>query len=218
VVTALAATTMACASHGALDGESSRSPGPTFAPVTAPGPTFADLTSTTQPAASIVDALVVAPERPRTDYDRERFGDWVDADADGCDTACEAYVVQRRDDLPGLPAGGWVSAYDAYSSDDPVEFQVDHVVALAEAWDSGAATWDDSRLNAFYNDLDSELLVVTAASNQSKSDRDPAEWQPPNQDAWCDFAIRWVTVKARYGLTVDEAEVRALRQMLGHCP
>ena len=78
---------------------------------------------------------------------------------------------------------------------------------------------DLARRQAFANDLDDPgaLIAVTAATNRSKSDRDPASWQPPNEEAWCEFAAAWVTTKARWGLTADNAEVAALRNMLTGC-
>jgi len=163
--------------------------------------------------------LVVAPENPRAGYDRGLFEHWTDEDYDGCDTRCEVLEAERRTDLPGLAAGGWLSIYEGYTTPDPGELDVDHVVALAEAWDSGAAGWDPARRRAFANDLGEPgaLIAVTAATNRSKSDRDPAEWQPPNREAWCEFATSWVRVKVRWGLTADEAEVRALRNMLSGC-
>jgi len=168
---------------------------------------------------SELDSLTVAPEGPHDGYDRDRFRHWIDADRNGCDTRCEVLARQRIAELPGLPDGGWLSIYDGYSTDDPSEFDVDHVVALSEAWDSGASAWDDARREAFANDLDSgQLLAVTAATNRSKSDRDPADWQPPNRSAWCRWGTAWVGVKAKWGLTADRAEVDALRNILRGCP
>lgn len=165
-----------------------------------------------------LDTLSISPEGPRDGYDRDRFRHWIDADRNGCDTRCEVLARQRIDSLPGLPDGGWLSIYDGYSTDNASEFDVDHLVALSEAWDSGAAAWDDARREAFANDLDSgQLVAVTAATNRSKSDRDPAEWQPPNRDAWCEWATAWVGVKAKWDLTVDRAEVSALRNILQGC-
>ncbi len=179
-------------------------------------PTFAPVTTGPGAARAGVDDLVVAPEGPRDGYDRSLFEHWVDADGDGCDSRCEVLEAERRTDLAGLPGGGWLSAYDGYSTPDPSELEVDHVVALAEAWDSGAARWDADRRRAFANDLDA-LTAVTAATNRSKSDRDPADWQPPARDAWCGFAAQWVDTKVRWSLTADEAEVDALRNLLRDC-
>ena len=135
----------------------------------------------------------------------------ADVDHDGCDTPCEVYLAQR------LPDGTWRSPYDGFVSATPQDFQVDHVVALAEAWDSGAAAWPADLRAAIYNDQIDQLLVVSSSSNGSKSDGDPADWRPPDPAAWCDFAQRWVAVKVRYQLSADPAEVGALHQLLGTC-
>ncbi len=170
-------------------------------------------------ATALVDQLTVAPEASDDGYDRELFDHWVDADGDGCHTRCEVLAAERRTDLPGLPEGGWLSLYDGYSTPDASELDIDHVVALAEAWRSGADGWDAERREAFANDLDdpAALVAVTAATNRSKGDRDPASWQPPNRDAWCEYATAWVATKLRWGLSADQAEVDALRNMLRGC-
>lgn len=178
--------------------------------------------TTARPASSaqaLVDQLTVAPEGSGAGYDRSLFQHWIDADGNGCHTRCEVLAVEKRYDLPGLPGGGWLSIYDGYSTDDPGELDVDHVVALAEAWRSGADTWDPARRRAFANDLDEPdaLIAVTASTNRSKSDRDPASWQPPNRDAWCQFGLGWVRVKIKWNLTADDAEVKALRNIVAGC-
>jgi len=162
--------------------------------------------------------LAVAPADPQVGYDPSLFPHWEDVDGDGCDARCEVLARQRRDDLPGLASGGWLSAYDGYSTDDPAELDIDHVVPLGEAWVSGAARWDPARREAFANDLDSpELLAVTAATNRAKGDRDPASWQPSSDADWCDYASSWVAVKVAWRLTADRAEVTALRNMARAC-
>lgn len=200
---------------------------PTSPPSASSGPS--DRTPSTQPTAEPPPAtpgwqadlasLVVAPEGPREGYDRELFKHWIDADGDGCNTRCEVLERQRSASLPGLGAGGWLSIYDGYSTDDPSELDIDHVVALGEAWDSGASVWDATRREAFANDLDSpQLIAVTAATNRSKSDRDPASWQPPNRSAWCEWGAAWIGVKAKWGLSADRAEVDALTNIMRGCP
>jgi hypothetical protein len=159
-------------------------------------------------------------------YDRARFGTWVDADGDRCDTRAE--VLQRESRVApqvdpfgcAVVAGEWLSSYDGRTIDDPAELDIDHVVALAEAWRSGAAAWDDGRRRAFANDLTprGELVAVTAAANRSKGDHDPASWRPPNRGSWCEFGIGWVSTKLRWGLTADGEEVAALRDLLHDCP
>jgi hypothetical protein len=166
-----------------------------------------------------VSQLVVAPEGSGDGYSRDLFEHWVDEDGDGCATRCEVLFAERWPVLPGLPGGGWLSAYDGYSTDDPSELDIDHVVALAEAWRSGASAWDEDRRRAFANDLvePGALIAVTAATNRSKSDRDPARWQPPRREFWCSYVGDWARVKLRWGLTADPAEVAALTNMANGC-
>lgn len=177
-------------------------------------------------AGALVDQLVVAPETGADTYQRDLFGgDWIDADGDGCDTRAEVLIAESLTPAQVDPygcavvAGDWLSSYDGYTTNDPTELEIDHVVALAEAWRSGASQWDGARRLAFANDLDepSALIAVTASTNQSKSDRDPASWQPPSTAGWCGFATAWVTVKVRWALTADQAEADALRNMLAPC-
>src|SRR5689334_17544925 len=148
--------------------------------------TTTSTTSTTAPPATVLPTTAralaetllsrvpVAEEDDRAGYDRGLFEHWIDADGDGCNTRCEVLLRQQ------LPDGGWFSTYDrthvAHSSD----LDVDHVVALAEAWRSGASTWDAARRRDFANDLDEPLalIAVSGSSNRSKSDRDPSSWRP----------------------------------------
>lgn len=159
-----------------------------------------------------VELLVVAPEA-RGGYDRDRFEHWIDADGDGCRTRCEVLAEERRAD------GAWLSVYDGAVVTSEQDLEIDHLVALAEAWRSGARGWDDARRAAFANDLDfpDALLAVTSATNQSKADHDPARWRPPRTETWCWYARSWIGVKARWGLTADQAEVDALAEMLATC-
>lgn len=178
------------------------------------------------PAEAPIDQLRVAPESDDGSYDRDEFGSgWIDADGDGCDTRDEVLIDESQSPAQVDPyrcqivAGDWVSLYDGYETTDASELDIDHVVALGEAWRSGAADWRPEQRAAFANDLDdpATLVAVTAATNRSKGDRDPADWQPPNRDGWCAFAGAWVNVKVRWDLTADEAEVETLRNMLVGC-
>jgi hypothetical protein len=179
----------------------------------APPPSSASLT-----LAAHIAALAVAEPDPQAGYSSSLFPHWNDADHNGCDTRCEVLARQKRYDLPGLPSGGWLSVYDGYSTDNPSELDIDHVVPLSEAWVSGADRWDAATLEAFANDLDSrELVAVTASTNRSKGDQDPASWQPSSRGDWCDYVTAWVTVKQKWGLTADQAEVNALMNMSAAC-
>src|SRR4051794_32098108 len=97
------------------------------------------------------------------------------------------------------------------TADAAAQLDVDHVVPLKEAWRSGAAEWSTQDRRAFANDLTrSQLVAVSARSNRSKADKDPARWQPPLADYRCTYGRAWVSVKHVYGLTIDTAERSAL--------
>lgn len=220
--TTTAPTTTAPATTAAPTTATPTTAAPTTAPTTAPPTTAPPATSATAPAgnvAALIGQLPVAPETDQDSYSRDFFAGWFDADGDGCNTRCEVLAEERHDSLPGLPDGGWLSPFDGYSTPDPSELDIDHLVPLAEAWRSGASRWDPARRAAFSNDLDApqSLIAVTAATNRSKGDRDPASWQPPNTAYWCTYATDWVIVKLRWGLTADPAEVNALTNMAAKC-
>jgi Protein of unknown function (DUF1524) len=176
-------------------------------------------------AAEVLASLTVLPEAGRDGYEREAFGEGWRVAADGCDVREHVLVdesrapVARGGDGCSVQHGDWLSLYDGYSTPDPGELEVDHLVPLAEAWESGASGWSDERRETFANDLDrpDALIAVTAATNQSKSDGDPADWMPPNRDAWCRYAGAYVTQKAAWDLAIDPAEHDALENVLATC-
>ena len=161
----------------------------------------------------MLSQVAVADEVGQDGYDRDLFDHWIDADGNRCNTRCEVLLRQQ------LPAGGWFSTYDRTHVANSSDLDVDHVVALAEAWRSGANTWDVNRRRDFANDLDEPraLVAVSGSSNRSKSDRDPASWRPLAEDDWCDYAISWMTVKVKWSLRVDPEEFAALQFLTERC-
>lgn len=166
--------------------------------------------------------LSVSPERP-AGYKRSLFPHW-DTQPNGCTTR-EAVLIAESEVPPAVDAryctvrsGSWVSSYDGKVLTDPRVLDVDHVVALKEAWDSGAHAWTADRRRAFANDLThpDSLVAVSASSNRSKSDKDPSQWLPQRSDQ-CRYAIAWVGVKLRWGLSADAKEVAALRTLAARC-
>ncbi len=168
--------------------------------------------------------LVIAEEHSREGYERVLFRHWIDADGDGCDTRKEVLIrdaveppeVGERCNLSG---GRWLSLYDGRAFTDAGGLDIDHMVPLAEAWDSGAWAWSAERRQAFANDLEHRfaLLAVSASSNRSKGARDPAEWMPPDESSWCAYATGWRDTKLAWGLTFDQAEFDALAVALATC-
>ncbi len=189
----------------------------------------ATTTTTPGPASSGDAALLaqvrVAPEPVRAGYKRELFSSWIDADGDGCNTREEVLIAESLTPAQVDPygckvvAGDWLSVYDGVTTEEPGDIEIDHVVALAEAWDSGASAWDVSRRRDFANDLGfaGSLIAVSSLSNQHKSDQDPAEWMPPRRESWCQFARDWAAVKVRWDLSADQPEVSALHTALDTC-
>ncbi|MET9222301.1 HNH endonuclease family protein [Streptomyces sp. NPDC003300] len=168
--------------------------------------------------------LPVAAES-REGYERTKFKHWVDADKDGCNTRAEvlldeAVVAPERGANCKLTGGEWFSYYDDTTVDGPSGLDIDHMVPLAEAWDSGASQWDAKRREQYANDLDwpRSLAAVTAKANRSKSDQDPATWMPPAADARCRYLDDWVSVKTRWNLSIDPAEQAALTDIADSCP
>lgn len=169
--------------------------------------------------------LKVVAETTTPAYSRDRFEHWTDADADGCNTRYEVLIEESTTPVTigsgcALTGGTWVSPYDGFVATTPAEIEIDHVVALAEAWRSGASAWNDDQRRAFANDLDVPyaLTAASTASNQSKSDRDPAEWMPSNASYACEYVIAWTLTKYRWSLSVDEAELDAITtHLLGDC-
>jgi len=170
-------------------------------------------------AIRVLNSLPVSPER--TDgYDRDLFRHWSDLDVDGCNTREEVLIDERvAGQVTGcdVVGGRWRSAYDGNVTINPSSFDIDHFVPLKEAWASGAWRWNADTRERFANDLGyaGSLIAVSASSNRSKSDRDPAEWLP--ESGVCKYAKTWVAVKFRWRLSVDTTEKSALTRILRGC-
>lgn len=174
--------------------------------------------------AADVEALTVAEEQ-NDGYDRSLFPHWKDDDGNGCDARDDVLVAQDRSgglteaDCGGAMTGEWVSMYDAETVTDSGDLDIDHFVPLKEAWGSGAVDWTTEDRQSYANYLGNSwhLIAVTASSNRSKSDQDPAEWMPEDESVWCAYVWAWVEVKKEWSLTVDEAEKAALLEYAGAC-
>ena len=155
-------------------------------------------------------------------YDRKLFNHWIDADKDGCDTRkevliAEAIVKPKIGAKCVLSGGTWLSSYDNKTvKGSGTGLDVDHMVPLAEAWRSGAWQWTPEEREIFANDLLDErvLIAVSASSNRSKSDKDPAKWLPKgSKEAVCDYVFNWVSVKYRFSLTIDPKERQVVERI-----
>jgi hypothetical protein len=177
------------------------------------------------PTGTLADLLASArvEEEYASGYDRALFPHWEDFDNDRCNTREEVLVRDSRSPAQVDPygckvlAGDWLSSYDNLLWDDPAELDIDHVVALSEAWASGAWKWNSTRREQFANDLSDArtLRAVTSSVNRQKSDKDLAEWLPPHAGAVCGYVADWVAVKVRWGLSFDAREFAVARQLAG---
>ncbi|HET9127938.1 MAG TPA: HNH endonuclease family protein [Propionibacteriaceae bacterium] len=175
--------------------------------------------------------LPVKGRAPMTGYSRRMFGDgWIDTDHNGCDTRND--ILAR--DLTGVAfrPGTHHCIVVSGTLRDPYtgatihfvrgvrtsnEVQIDHIVALGDAWQKGAQRWPADRRVAFANDP-LNLLAVDGRANQEKGDGDAATWLPPNRAFRCDYVARQVAVKRKYGLWVTSAEQAAMVRVLTSCP
>jgi hypothetical protein len=177
-------------------------------------------------AFAAVDSLTVKGRAPKTGYARDRFGTaWADTDSNKCDTRDD---ILKRDlvDVRFRSGGCKVSAGkldpDPYSGKDVSftrgrsEVDIDHIVALSDAWQKGAKYWDASKRIALANDP-LNLRAVDASTNRSKGDGDTATWLPPNKAYRCTYVANQVAVKKKYELWVTEAEKTAMKKVLSGC-
>jgi hypothetical protein len=204
---------------------------PTGAAVTTTAGGSSDSSGGAGSALEGLATLAVKGRAPRTGYDRALFGPaWADVDRNGCDTRND---VLRRDltasDLkPGTHGCQVLSGFlrDPYTAttiafvrgqNTSGKVQIDHVVALSDAWQKGAQQWSTPQRTAYANDP-LNLLAVDGLTNQRKSDGDAATWLPPDKSYRCPYAARQVGVKSKYGLWVTGAERDALARILATCP
>ena len=236
-------TATACASPGtdpaagptAVESSSESAAPPTAAAAT-PGAGQVPAADDAQPASAgtaleVLATIPVKGRAPKTGYSRDQFGQaWADVDRNGCDTRND---MLRRDlsSLALKPGTGdcvvlsgvlndpytasLINFLRGSSTSDAV--QIDHVVALSDAWQKGAQQLSGAQRLSFANDP-LNLLAVDGPTNQLKSDGDAATWLPPNKSFRCEYVARQISVKAGYGLWVTQAEHDAMARVLGECP
>ena len=180
-------------------------------------------------ADDVLATLVVKGRAPKTGYAREQFGAaWADVDRNGCDTRDDILNRDLTDKQwrPGthdcvVVAGVLDDPYTGraltFAKANAAAVQIDHVVALSDAWQKGAASWDSGRRRVFANDP-LNLLAVDGPTNERKSDGDAATWLPPDRSYRCRFVARQVSVKAKWKLWVTAAERDAMARVLSRCP
>ena len=182
-------------------------------------------------ALAVLATLTVKGRAPKTGYDRAQFGPaWADVDRNGCDTRNDVlrrdltrYVIKAGTHGCVVLSGTLLDPYTATTigfvrgQTTSTLVQIDHVVALSDAWQKGAQQLSAETRRALANDS-FNLLAVDGLANQRKSDGDAATWLPPNKAYRCPYAARQVAVKAKYRLWVTSPERDALGRILATCP
>ncbi|TSB17556.1 HNH endonuclease family protein [Streptomyces benahoarensis] len=188
-----------------------------------------DATASGAPGGALA-ALTGLPVKKRASQDgyaRDRFGSaWADTDGNGCGTRDD---ILQRDLRDTSHRGGSCAVVSGTLTHDPYtggtiryrrgssKVDIDHVVALSDAWQKGAARWAPRKRIALANDP-LNLIAVEASANRSKSDGDAAAWLPENQGYRCTYVARQVAVKKKYGMWVTRDEKAAMTKVLNGCP
>lgn len=181
-------------------------------------------------ALALLDTLAVKGKAPNNNYQRSAFGEaWLDTDANGCDTRND--ILRRDLQNAGftdgsrclVASGEFQEPYTGHritfkrGKDTSGAVQIDHVVALGNAWQTGAAALTPVQRQSLANDP-LNLLAADGPANQEKSASDAATWLPPSKKFRCHYVARQISVKAAYRLWVTPAEKAAMERVLGLCP
>ena len=181
-----------------------------------------------------LEALTVA-ELQSIDYNRDEWKLWDNITS--CWTVREQVLFDEavagslalldKNDNPtsdlasacDIKSGKWIGVYTGKEFTNPSDLDIDHLIPLKHAAQSGGQAWDENKKRAFANDLGyvNHLIAVDAGANRSKSDRGPADWKPDNEGYWCEYATSWITVSKNYQLTISPADKAGVVEMLGNC-
>jgi hypothetical protein len=195
-------------------------------------PTAVQNTPSAEAARRQLSELRVRSAGSMAEYSREKFPHWSDAeefgwkipggtpDPESCDVRDAALIRdgqrERVEEYCDVVSGRWLDPYSGQTYTDPADIDIDHIVPLANAWRSGASSWDTAKRERFAN-VPRDLLSVDDGLNQSKGDKGPEAWKPPRKAYWCTYSKRWIGIKHSWKLSVTGAERSALKQMLGTC-
>jgi hypothetical protein len=183
--------------------------------------------STTGPTAlQQLERLGTTAGAPAVPFDRvEWFPDWADADGDCQNTRHEVLIIEADAALTlsanrcSVISGVWLDPYTGATITSSSDVDVDHLVPLPDAHQSGGWAWSTEQKQAYANDLDhpETLIAVDDDANTAKGEKSPDEWMPPNTSYHCTYATEWVRIKSTWSLTVTSDERNALQAILATC-
>jgi hypothetical protein len=179
------------------------------------------------PLAVLVVLVSASAAQDRPPYERSLYRHWIRVEGTCRDVRA---VVLIRGAEPGtiifadpgecrVGGGVWRDPYTGQMFTSPSDIDIDHMVPLKNAHESGGWAWDQDRRRQYANNLTYRwhLLAVSRSANRSKGDRSPDQWKPGNPDFWCQYGEAWATVKTLYQLETTEPERAALREILATC-
>ena len=185
----------------------------------------AALTPTTGLATTL--AITVAPiQEDIAEYNRSQWKHWIDEDRDCQDARQEALISESLVEVTfeserkcRVDTGRWYGAFTGIYVEVPGNLDIDHLVPLKNAHDSGGWAWSSARKEQYANNLGDpdHLIAVTKGANRSKGAKGPEEWRPPDEGYWCRYATDWTEVKMEWGLTMTQRETEAIIEMLDTC-
>ena len=181
--------------------------------------------SAARPATTL--AITVAPiPTDIAEYNRSQWKHWADENGDCQDARQEVLISESLVEVTfeserkcRVETGRWYSAFTGTYVEAPGDLDIDHLVPLKNAHDSGGRAWSSDRKQEYANYLgDSDhLIAVTKGANRSKGAKGPEEWRPPDEGYWCQYATDWTEVKMEWGLTMTQIETEAVIEMLDTC-
>ena len=202
-------------------------PSPTASSTTAPQPpgnptaVISGLTTNSE----LVITVSTTPDDIPT-YDRDDWRHWTDEDRDCQNTRHEVLIQESRAEVKykderecQVLIGEWYGAFTGTTVTEAADLDVDHLVPLKNAHQSGGWNWTAERKEEYANSLAEpvHLIAVTSSANRSKGAKGPDQWRPPDESYWCEYAVAWITVKQNWELNATQPEAEALEEMLGTC-
>ena len=183
--------------------------------------------TTTTPTPTTSLAVTVAPiPADIPEYSRSQWKHWIDEDGDCQDARQEALISESLVEVTfeserkcRVATGRWYGAFASIYVEVPGDLDIDHLVPLKNAHDSGGWAWSSARKEQYANYLGDpdHLIAVTKGANRSKGAKGPEEWRPPDEGYWCQYATDWAEVKMEWGLTMTQRETEAVIVMLDTC-
>ena len=172
----------------------------------------------------LLTTTVLADSAICPNYERKSYGHWIDEDRD-CQNARHEVLIEESLSTVGFKSskgcrvvsGSWNDPYSGRTITDATKLDIDYMVPLKEAHESGGHAWDVYRKRDYANDLSdpNTLIAVDRGLNRQKGAGDPAEWLPPNKAYQAEYAQAWVAVKMKWEMTADAKEIEVLRTLLG---